>query len=54
VFDAPLRPALRQAQRERTWVGDKGLKVGSFCCPVLPVPLNSLLLPGGFNRVLAL
>ncbi len=27
-------------------------KVGSFCCPVLPVPLESLLLPGGSNRVI--
>jgi len=31
-----------------------GMKVGRFCCPARPQPLNSLLLPGGFNRVLAL
>jgi len=24
--------------------------VGSFCCPVLPEPLESLLLPGGSDR----
>lgn len=25
-------------------------KVEGFCCPVPSKPLNSLLLPGGFNR----
>lgn len=27
-------------------------RVGSFCCPALPEPLESLLLPGGSDRVL--
>ena len=29
-------------------------EVGSFCCPVRPEPLESLLLPGGPDRVLTL
>ena len=30
----------------------KQAQVGSFCCPVLPVPLESILLPGWSSRVL--
>jgi hypothetical protein len=29
-------------------------KVGGFCCPVPPKPLESVLLPGRSNRALAL
>jgi len=28
------------------------MEVGRFCCPVRPVPLESVLLPGRSNRVL--